>query len=444
MILYYNMTIQTNIFPNGFKLVHEKVSNHLSSSINVFCDVGSIYEPDNLKGASHFIEHMCFKGTKKVPNSKDIYLTYDKIGAYLNAYTEKRYTCYTVKCDSEYLESIIEMLSDMLLNSIFDKREFVKEEHVVIEENVKSEDSSYDIMFNNLTEMIYKGSSFEKNVDMLDYHKTKYVYKDILDFYKLFYNPSRMVLSITTSYSFKEICDFLKTTDFIKKKAITHEIPSKYMIKPCVNYQEISKIRIIDLKNNKTLHLGISFRIESVDKYCLNLLQTILSGPMSSRLFSLLREDNGLTYTSAVYTNYHKIYGDITIYAETEKNKMLKNGSKPGVLPLLINEIKNLVEQGVTKEELDTAKQYMKGSLKISLEDIDNITSHNGEQALIYPNDEIIPYKNLYEKCYKNITIKNINDVIKKYMRKNLMSIAIVGPRVINEKKLLDMVQSMK
>lgn len=165
---------------------------------------------------------------------------------------------------------------------------------------------------------------------------------------------------------------------------------------------------------------------------------------MSSRLFTLLREENGLTYTSAVYTNYHKIYGDITIYAETEKNKVLKNGSKPGVLPLLINEFKKLVQEGISKEELDTAKKYMKGSLKISLEDIDNISSHNGEQALIYPNDEIIPYKNLYEKCYKNITIENINDIIKKYIRKNLMSISIVGDHVINKKNLLDMVQSME
>ena len=437
------MTITTHSFQNGFKLVHEKINNNLSSSINVFCDVGSIYEPESLKGASHFIEHMCFKGTKKVPKAKDIYLTYDKIGAYLNAYTEKRYTCYTVKCDSDYLESIIEMLSDMLLNSVFDKREFIKEEHVVIEENVKSEDLPSDLMFNSLTSMIYKGSSFENNVDKLDYHTKKFVYDEVVDFYKLFYKPSRMVLSITSSCSFKEIRDFLNTTDFVKHNARIQEIPSKFMIIPCVKHQETTRIEIINLKSHKTLHLGISFRVESVDRYCLNLLQTILSGPMSSRLFSLLREENGLTYTSSVYTNYHKIYGDITIYAETEKNKMLKNASKPGVLPLLINELKKLVNNGVSKEELNRAKQYMKGSLKISIEDIDNITSHNGEQLLIYPNDEIISYKDLYEKCYKSITLKNINDVIKKYIRKNLMSISIVGPQVVNKKKLYDMIQSM-
>ena len=79
------MTITTHIFPNGFRLIHEKVENHAVSSINVFCDVGSIYEPKNLKGASHFIEHMCFKGTKKVPVPRDIFLTYDKSSTINNA-----------------------------------------------------------------------------------------------------------------------------------------------------------------------------------------------------------------------------------------------------------------------------------------------------------------------------------------------------------------------
>ena len=434
------MTISTFIFPNGFKLVHEKVSNSLLSSINVFCDVGSINETENLRGASHFIEHMCFKGTKKIPNSKDISLTYDKIGAYLNAYTEKGYTCYTVKCDSDYLESIINMLSDMLLNSIFNKHEFIKEEQVVIEENIKSEDLASTIMFDSLTEMIYKGSSFENNVDKLSYHKKKYNYDDIIKFYKLFYTPKRMVLSITTSHSFQEIKNFLNTTDFLKHNYEHTEIPSTYMIVPCVQYQDNVRIKIIDIKGLKTSHLGISFRIESSDKYCINLLQTILSGPMSSRLFTLLREKNGVTYTSAVYTNYHKIYGDITIYAETDKKKMLKNGTKPGVLPLILNELETLVKNGVTQEELNNAKQYMKGSLKISHANIDNLTKYNGEQFLFNPNSEIIPYTELFDKCYKNITLKSINNIIKKYFRKELMSISIVGHKMITEKKIYDII----
>ena len=438
------MTINTHNYPNGFRLIHEKVTNHSASSLNVFCDVGSIYEPNNLKGASHFIEHMCFKGTKKVPVPKDIFLTYDKVGAYLNAYTEKRYTCYTVKCDSDYLENIIEMVADMMLNSTFNKTEFKKEEHVVIEENIKSEDTPVNLMYDQLTEMIYKGSSFENNVDMLSYHGTKFDYEDVLEFYKLFYKPSRMVFSIATSCSFNEIKRYLETTDFVKQTSNAIEIPPEFMIKPCIKPQEEMRVKIKEMKGYRTSHIGISFRVETTDKYIINLFTSVMSGPMSSRLFNLLREKNGLTYTSYVTTNYHKEYGDITFYAETEKNKVLKNGHKMGVLPLLIGEFNHLLSVGVTKKEVETAKKYKNGVLKIASEDIDNLTAHNGENYLIHPNEGIVSFKHLYDKHYKDITTNEINAVIKKYIRPSLMSVSIVGPKITSENNIRDLLGKLK
>jgi len=438
------MTINTHIFPNGFRLIHERVTNHSTSSINVFCDVGSIYEPINLKGASHFIEHMCFKGTKKVPVPKDIFLTYDKVGAYLNAYTEKRYTCYMVKCDSDYLENIIEMISDMMLNSTFNKKEFKKEEDVVIEENIKSEDTPVNLMYDQLTEMVYKSSSFEKNVDKLIYHKHKFDYNEVVEFYKLFYKPHRMVFSITTSCSFNEIKRHLATTDYVKQVSNIMEIPPKFMIQPCIKLQEDMRIKIIEMKGHRTSHIGISFRVESSDQYIINLFTSIMSGPMSSRLFNLLREKNGLTYTSSVSPNYHKVYGDITFYAETDKNKVLKNGSKLGVLPLLIGELNNLLKNGVTKKEVETTKRYKNGLLKIASEDIDNLTSHNGENYLIHPGEDIVAFESLYDKCYKDISALDINKMIKKYIRPSLMSVSIVGPKIASEKNICDILRKIQ
>jgi predicted Zn-dependent peptidase len=438
------MTITTHIFPNGFRLIHEKVENHAVSSINVFCDVGSIYEPKNLKGASHFIEHMCFKGTKKVPVPRDIFLTYDKIGAYLNAYTEKRYTCYTVKCDSDYLENIIEMTSDMMLNSTFDKKSFNKEEQVVVEENSKHEDNPVNLLYYQLTEMIYKGSSFENNVDKLSYHKDNFVYDEVVEFYKLFYKPHRMVFSITTSCSFNEIKRYLTKSDYVKQLNTTMDIPQEYMIIPCVKPQEEMRLEITELRGYRTSHIGIAFRIESSDRYIINLFTSIMSGPMSSRLFNLLREKNGLTYSSSVNTNYHRLHGDITFYAETDKNKVLKNGSKPGVLPLLIGELNNLLNNGVTKHEIETAKNYSNGVLKIASEDIDNLTGHNGENYLIYPSEDIVPFKKIYDKYYKNITKEDVNKMIKKYIRPSLMSVSIVGPKVASEIEIRDILRELK
>ena len=432
------MTVSTHVFPNGFKLIHEKSQGKSVSSINVFCDAGSIYEPPNLRGASHFIEHMCFKGTTRVPKSNDIFLTYDNIGAYLNEYTEKRFTCYTVKCDNDYLENIIVILGDMMLNSTFNKKEYNKEENVIVEENVRSEDDASNILFNNLTDMVYKGSSFENNVDMLNYHKKRYNYDEVLQYYKLFYIPNRMVFSITTSVSFALIKRVLKESDYVKSAGSMTEIPPKYIIKPCINQQTDMNICMTKKTGSNTTHIGMAFRVVSEDKYKINLLTTILSGPMSSRLFRVLREKNGLTYSSKIYTNYHKIYGDFTIYTETEHLKMMKNGTGKGVLPIIIDVLNDILLNGVTKDELETAKKYIKGTMKIGSEDIDNLTSHNGESYLIYPSEPVVSYVNIYDTYYKNITQKDLKEIIDKYITFNAMSVSLVGTHLPNKKTVVD------
>ena len=130
------MTVFTKEYHNGFKIIYEKSSIELPlTTIFIFCNIGSVHETENLKGAAHFIEHMCFKGTKKILHSKDIFFEYSKNGSYLNAYTNKRYTCYTIKCQDKYVKHSLEILSDMLINSTFNEKEFEKEEKVIVEEN---------------------------------------------------------------------------------------------------------------------------------------------------------------------------------------------------------------------------------------------------------------------------------------------------------------------
>ena len=120
------MTINKFIFPNGFRLIHEiSKSNIPVSSIYAFVDIGSVYETENVRGGSHFIEHMCFKGTKQIKTSEQISIEYDKIGSYFNAFTEKRLTCYKVKTQDDYIEHCTVILSDIILNSTFSKKEFI-------------------------------------------------------------------------------------------------------------------------------------------------------------------------------------------------------------------------------------------------------------------------------------------------------------------------------
>lgn len=125
-----------HLYDNGFKVIYEPAAaNGLPITyIRVFCNLGSINESGAYHGASHFIEHMCFKGTTAMPASEQIALAYDKQGAFFNAHTEKRYTCYIVKCNDDHFPESIRILADMMTKSLFDKHEYAKEKHVVMEE----------------------------------------------------------------------------------------------------------------------------------------------------------------------------------------------------------------------------------------------------------------------------------------------------------------------
>ena len=130
--------IKRHMFENGFQVVYQKSEQSIPlTCIYVFCNVGSAFEIDGIRGASHLVEHMCFKGTQSHMKAHNLLVQYNKIGASFNAYTEKRFTTYTLTCDDNHVQNCTKLLSDMLLQSSFPKNEFAKEQHVVVEENIK-------------------------------------------------------------------------------------------------------------------------------------------------------------------------------------------------------------------------------------------------------------------------------------------------------------------
>jgi predicted Zn-dependent peptidase len=425
------MTIQTYIFPNGFRIIHEKPKNNLPiSSVQLFCDVGSVHEDDSVRGASHFIEHMCFKGTKKFPKSKDILIQFDRIGADFNAYTDKRLTCYHVKCGDDYVKNSIHLISDMLMNSTFVKNEYNKEYKVVVEENIKNENDPDVILEENLDKLLYKGSSYEFEIDNLRYHKKRLDYNAVLEYYHSFYIPSRFVLSINTNISFDTIQQIVLKSQFMKKKSIFIDDLNKRTISFVITPQLKPQYYLHKKTGIITNLVSIGFRTcphSSKDKYALNLLKKMLNG-LSGRLSMILREENGLTYSSHADTDYYEHLGDFILSAETDYKKLIKNGSGKGVLPLLIDLICNLKKNGVSDEELSVAKNSKRETMNLKLEDCYNAAEHNGKDYLIYGHSkQIIPYDKIYETCYKNITKKDIHEVACKYFKPECMSICIVG-----------------
>ena len=430
------MSVTIKKYPNDFKLVYEKSHSTIPiTALYVFCDVGPVYEYDKMRGASHFIEHMCFKGTKKIPHSKDIFNEYAKIGAYFNAYTSKRYTCYTVKCQDEYIQHSLDILSDMLMNSLFSETEFDKEEKVVMEENNNNDNKPEHLINDATDQLIYQGSSYEFPIDNIDYHtKRTLQYKNVVEFYHKYYHSSNMFISVVSNSSFHTIESHLKKTIFLKKeRANTRGIQ---VINHNLTPQSHINIRLIKKRGVTNVHLNIAFRTnghDNKDKYCLKLLEKIMGDGLNGRLMMILRERKGLVYGASASSEQYEHTGSFCFTTKT------KNSNFKKVLTLMVTIISDMIKKGITKEELATAKGNFKGTSLLDLQDIVTQARYNGEEIMmgvgftdgnmVKPR-KIIPYKDLYEKCILPITVDDMNRVIKQYFTVQNMCVCVLSEKL--------------
>jgi predicted Zn-dependent peptidase len=421
--------IQTHEYKNGFRTIYEKPSNHLPlTSIICFVKFGSIYEPQ--EGIAHFIEHMCFKGTRKLENTKDIMRTYDGIGAYFNAFTTKEYTFYVIKCNENYISKCIHVLSDILMNSEFNRADYELEKHVIMEEMIRQENSPEFHIAKMKDKYLYSGSKFSRPIDDLLFHQAKnhLDYDTAVQMYDKYYKPHNMCLSITSNISFSSIKKMVSSSFFMKAANPFIANPS-YQI----DLQSKTEYNIQKKQGVKATHLSVSFRTCSYtdnDKHIIALLTHIIGGSMSSRMFSLLREKHGLTYTTSCYYTYYAHMGEITLQTMTDHTKVITNGDKPGVLPLVIHILKDLKKHGITQEELTFAKGFLKGKMAIKMENAEYQSEYNGLEHFIYGNSQFTPMEQLYKKYYEPITKQQVNNIITKYFKKETMVVCLFGEHV--------------
>jgi len=418
-------------YSNGLRIIYEKPKSDLPiTSIYSFCNLGPAHEPDDMRGISHFIEHMCFKGTKNKPHPKSIFLLCDKIGAYFNAFTNKRYTCYTIECEDKHFSDCLFHLSDMMLNSIFDKKEFAKELNVVAQENKDDLNDPMEVAEIETHKKLFEGSSYECPIDHVDYHKKKFDYNKCIELYKLFYTPNNMVLSISSNLPFEKINSFVKKSYFYKntqKHNLSDIIQINHYLKPKneISYNLIKKSGA----SNNTIIIGFrTCGFNNPDKYTLILLKNAIGDNMSGRLKYILREEKGLVYSCSIDTQFFEKFGCLLFVAQTEfKNVIISNTH--GVLPTIIQIIRSLIENGIKQTEIDIAKGNIQGEILLELQNCSNQALHNGESLLLNENNNIVSIKNIYDKYYKKINKKQIDQTIKKYFMSKNMSVCIVGEK---------------
>ena len=364
---------------NGQTVVIDEIHNNPIVTVDTWVRTGSVNENDKINGISHFLEHLFFKGTEKHPNGETARIL-ENMGAKFNAATSKDFTHFYVTIASKDTDTAVDLLSDMLLNPAIPQVEFDKEKKVVLEEIRRSNDDIGDKIFKNLTDMVFRGSTYSyetlgtiKSVENISRDEA-------FRYYHKYYTPKNMITIVVGDVNPEKTLELIKK-DFAQKPlrndVKSTENDTKTLEK---NLQNIK----IDTGNYNTCYMLLGFKGTNLknlrENQALDLAAEILGGDETSRLYKALKEKDNLV--TSVYS-YHYSMKDISIFV-VDTNFDPKNYET--VKKIINDEIANMVKNGVTQEELDRAKKVYKRAFAFSRESVEDISSGIGYSETLYGN----------------------------------------------------------
>lgn len=363
---------------NGVRIVSEHIPHVRSISVGIWVGVGSRSELPEENGITHFIEHMLFKGTK-TRTARQIAEEFDRIGGEINAFTSKESTCYYAKVLDHHGELAVSILADMFFNPEFANIELEKERQVVLEEILMSEDAPDDDVHEQLWRVMYPTDAL--GLPILGTSKTLQTFtKDtILQYMDKHYYPENIVISVAGNIT-KDLLLHIE-------KLFSRFERSPKAVETTLTFPAFHSGRYVKQRDVEQSHIAISYPAIGVMHPDLNsfiVLNNIIGGNTSSRLFQEVREDRGLAYTIFSYQSCYKDVGALTIYSSTTNQQL-------ALLQQTINETLDAVRSArVTKTELENAKEHLKGSFVLDLEGTSARMSRNGKNELVHGRHKTI------------------------------------------------------
>jgi len=348
--------IRREVFPNGLTVITEEMSHIRSISIGVWVRTGSRHEEAELNGITHFVEHMVFKGTKS-RTAQDIARLVDSIGGNMDAFTAKECICFNIKVLDEHLPIAFDVLSDLLLNPVFDGKDIQRERGVILEEIKMDEDNPDYLVHEIFTQNFYKDHPLGKPILGTKETVKRFDQNGLIDYYSRCINPGNLIISAAGNLQHEKFVELVREKfEPMKKGSNGHK-----QIPP------ITQSKIVT-RNKKSLEqvqicMGVPAPCISHEKrYVAYVLNTLLGGGMSSRLFQTIREEQGLAYA---------IYSELTPYSDTGCLSIYAGTSvewAPKVVSSVVLEFRDLKEKLIGEDELRRSKDQLKGSLMLSLE----------------------------------------------------------------------------
>lgn len=399
---------------NGIRTIMQRIPHLNSTTIGIIIECGSFYEDSQNNGISHFIEHMLFKGTKN-RTARQIAEAIDDIGGQLNAFTSKEHTCYYAKVLSEHLPIAVNVLSDMLKNSNFDPREIEKEKGVITEEINMYQDFPEDLAFELLTEMLYGDMNLARPILGTEDTIRSFNRDQIVQYFLNMYDPSRMVISAVGNLNPDETFEILNSTLGSFNIKAYEEIDT-----PSYKYDPVFQISGIE-KDIEQMNLCMGFTGPSTyseDIFPLMVVNNILGGSMSSRLFQEIRENLGLVYSIESSITSYNGAGMLSIYSGLNTEQAFN------VAKLISKELQIIKRDYISEAELNKSKEHLKGSFILSLEGSFNKMYEMGKSLL--HNKKIETPEDVMKEI-SDVDLTSIKRVVDMYLNWEHLNVSYVG-----------------
>lgn len=423
---YYAVSMKYNIhtLENGLRIVFSPMPETDTASVFVMTGTGSRYENEKENGLAHFLEHMFFKGTKKRRNAKAISEELDAIGSQYNAFTSKDRTAYYAKVASKYFDVALDVIGDIFLNSTLPAKEIEKERGAVIQEIDMYEDMPMQSIDNIFDALLY-GPEHPLGRTILGPKENirSFTRQEFIAYHKRNYVPSNTVVALAGNFSEREALKKIKKMFGSVKRAKAPE----YLA--FASSQNSARVAIKEKKTDQTqFMLGMpAYPFLHKDEYALIVLSAVLSGGMSSRLFTEVREKRGLAYSISAWAERYPDTGHFVVQAGVEHAKLEE------ALRVVLKELKKLKQRKVPAAEFKKVKSQFEGGLALSLE-TSNQVAGGAASSLI----SVGRVRTLEEtlKAIEKVTPEDVQRVAKDIFTSERLNLAVIGPHS-NDKQLL-------
>ena len=384
-------------------------------TVLVLVEAGSKYETKKVNGISHFLEHMCFKGTLKRPKAIDISKELDALGSQYNAFTAQEYTGYYAKSDAKHFSKIFDIVSDIYLNSTFPETEMEKEKGVIIEEINMYEDMPQRHVQDLIMKLLYGDTPAGWNIAGEKKNLLKMKRNDFVVYKKDHYLPEATVLIVAGAVTEKRVVNEANKIFGAVKRG-------QKIDKAKVKEKQKKPQVLINFKKTDQTHFVLGIRSKNLFSQrntALSVLGGILGGGMSSRLFQKLREEMGVGYYVRAYNDFFTDHGFFQISAGVDNKRIVE------VIKTVLHECNLLKKEKISEEELKKVKEYLIGNMKLSLESSDEVANFFGGQELL--KRELKSAEEKAEKIRK-VTAQEIQNLAKNIFQNNKLNLALVGP----------------